>query len=240
MLGISRRSCPYSWTQGRKTQTLRTVFRAHLGCSARVDGRLSPSSRYADRSFSVSSLIALYAGAGEGESVNGVFAGHRLIVCDGHVLAEGQPFTTGLTTAVIPEKVLSELATKANLPAERSRDDVWIKLKKYTSDSLPDEKRARRTFFFRETLTIQGQGRSRLAAIRTRPVLGLSGGPTALALLRVFGSGEDRRLRRRHHRRFTPGPGTSERSRQLARQLGEATQSIFARSISRTRRLPSK
>jgi len=177
--------------------------------------------------------IVLYAGAGEGESVNeGVFAGHRLIVCDGHVLAEGQPFTTGLTTAVIPENVLSELAIKANLPAKkRSRDDVLDKAQEiYERFPFLMKKELDARSFFRETLTIQGQGlRSRLAAIRTRPVLGLSGGlDSALALLvcleaaKIGGFTPDDIIAV-----SIPGPGTSERSRQLARQLGEATQVDF-------------
>jgi len=118
VLGISRRSCPYSWTQGKKdtgpsdrlSSFISDARHEWTGDYRRLRDTLIDHSRFHHS-------IVLYAGAGEGESVNeGVFAGHRLIVCDGHVLAEGQPFTTGLTTAVIPEKVLSELAPKAESP----------------------------------------------------------------------------------------------------------------------------
>ena len=177
--------------------------------------------------------IVLYAGAGEGESVSeGVFAGHRLIVCDGHVLAEGEPFTTGLTTAVITKDVFKELSSKANLPAEKGSRDGVLEKPHETDERFPFlmKKELDARSFFRETLTIQGQGlRSRLEAIGTRPVLGLSGGlDSALALLvcleaaKICGFTPDDIIAV-----SMPGPGTSKKSRQLARQLGEATQVDF-------------
>ena len=177
--------------------------------------------------------IVLYAGAGDGESVSeGVFAGHRLIVCDGHVLAEGEPFTTGLTTAVIPKEVLSELATKANLPAEKGSLDGVLEKSHETDERFPflmkNELDARS--FFRETLMIQGQGlRSRLAAIGARPILGLSGGlDSALALLVCLEAAKIGRFSPDDIIAVSmPGPGTSKKSRRLARQLGEATQVDF-------------
>ena len=83
-----------------------------------MDGRLPPLRNVLiDHSKSHHSVV-LCAGAGEGESVNeGVFAGRRLIVCDGNVLAESRPFTTGLTTAVIRAEDLEAIERKAVPPS---------------------------------------------------------------------------------------------------------------------------
>ncbi len=181
--------------------------------------------------------VVLYAGAGEGESVNeGVFAGRRLIICNGNVLAESKAFTTGLTTAVIKAEDFEAFESKGDLSDDA--DNVSIignktqRKPQKTFNRFPflmkNELDARS--FYRETLTIQGQGlRSRLAATGTRPILGLSGGlDSALALLACleaakiggFSPGEIIAV-------SMPGPGTSDQSRDLARRLGEATHVNF-------------
>ncbi len=181
--------------------------------------------------------VVLYAGAGEGESVNeGVFAGHRLIAFNGQVLAEGEAFTTGLTTAVIIAGAFQTIASSCacDFDDDEVNDSGNCKGRKSRKpyERLPflmkDELDARS--FYRETLTIQGHGlRSRLAATGTRPVLGLSGGlDSALALLVCL---EAAKIGGRSPSDVIavsmPGPGTSERSRQLARKLGEATRVDF-------------
>ena len=46
--------------------------------------------------------VVVYAGAGAGESVGeGVFAGRRLILAGQRILAESDPFTTGITCATM-------------------------------------------------------------------------------------------------------------------------------------------
>ncbi|MGI6508937.1 MAG: NAD(+) synthase [Saccharofermentanales bacterium] len=183
--------------------------------------------------------VVLYAGAGEGESVNeGVFAGRRLIVCDGNVLAESRPFTTGLTTAVIRAEDLEAIERKGGSAVDA--DDACDACARAQEKNQNQEVYERFPFvmkeeldastFFHETLTIQGQGlRSRLAATGTRPILGLSGGlDSALALLvcleaaKIGGFSPDKIIAI-----SMPGPGTSEKSRALARQLGEATHVDF-------------
>lgn len=169
--------------------------------------------------------IVLYAGGGEGESTSqGVFAGHRLIISDGRVLAEGESFTTGLTIADIAAGELMHLRS--------GRDSRWDiqqltdkqRIDRPTPDPLPflmrDELEPSR--FYQETLSIQAHGLAdRLALLDARPVLGLSGGLDSSVALLV--SLEALRLLGRPAKDllavFMPGPGTSKTSRTLAETL---------------------
>lgn len=177
--------------------------------------------------------IVLYAGAGKGESVSeGVFAGHRLIACNGNILAEGQAFTTGLTTAVIRAEDfrrndLPAKADKVNEADDKTREEA---LETYERFPFLMKKELDASSFCRETLTILGHGLwSRLASTGTRPVLGLSGGlDSALALIvcleaaKIGGVSPETIIAV-----SMPGPGTSERSRLLARRLSGATRVDF-------------
>lgn len=180
--------------------------------------------------------VVLYAGAGEGESVNeGVFAGHRLIVCDGCVLAEGQAFTTGLTKAVIKPEYLKAIRNNCSLQwgsAIGDVDDIIAKKsdKKHERYPFLMKRELDEYSFYRETLRIQGQGlRSRLAATGTRPILGLSGGlDSALALLVCLEAASVGNFSPEAIITVSmPGPGTSERSRLLACRLGSSTRVDF-------------
>ena len=78
--------------------------------------------------------IILYAGAGQGESVsNGVYAGHRLIISDGRVLAVSDPYTSGITLADLAAGDLFRL---------RSQRTRWI-----SENGKEKTKRTSRTSF---------------------------------------------------------------------------------------------
>ena len=177
--------------------------------------------------------IVLYAGAGKGESSSGgVYAGHRLIISDGRVLAEGQPYTTGLTLADMASgdlfRMRGDRGTRWNIlkndkPADPSPQD-WTRLPFLMRQELDP------VSFYQETLAIQARGLAdRLDFLGARPVLGLSGGlDSALAFLVSL---EALRLLDRPASDLLalslPGPGTSEKSRELARTLGEAAGADF-------------
>ena len=225
--------------------------------------------------------IVLYAGAGEGESVSGgVFAGHRLIVFDGRVLAEGQTYTTGLTTAVITADELMSIKNDVSTPWEFSfdedtdLDDSMCSVFNDTSSlfsfdedtdlddsmslafddtsslfsfddglpirTMPEANRERFPFlmkseldatsFFRETIAIQGKAlATRLATVGARPVLGLSGGlDSTLALLVCLEAAKQGGFSNKEIIAVSmPGPGTSKKSRELSRLLGDATHVDF-------------
>ncbi len=177
--------------------------------------------------------IVLYAGAGKGESSSaGVYAGHRLIMADGRVLAEGQPYTTGLT--------LADLAAGDLFRIRSDRGSRWNILKTGRAEEASPKDWARFPFlmrqeldpvsFYQETLAIQAQGLAdRLDFLKARPVLGLSGGlDSAVALLVSL---EALRLLDRPASDllalYLPGPGSSEKSGELARILGEAAGADF-------------
>ncbi|NLA95886.1 MAG: NAD(+) synthase, partial [Clostridiaceae bacterium] len=171
--------------------------------------------------------IVLYAGSGPGESVSsGVYAGHRLIISDGRVLAESVPFTTGMTLADLAAEDLFRVRNNAGTHWDILKNGRE-KTKADKPDRLPFLMRGEldAANFFEETLTIQGRGLSgRLRFLGARPVLGLSGGlDSAVAFLACL---EAVRLLERPPSDIIavsmPGPGTSEMSRKLARQLGEA------------------
>ncbi len=171
--------------------------------------------------------IVLYAGAGPGESVSsGVYAGRRLIISDGRVLAESGPFTTGMTLADLAAEDLFRVRSNAG-----TRWDIVKNGREKTRAGKPDplpflmRGELDTASFYEETLAIQGRGLSdRLRFLGARPVLGLSGGlDSAVALLACL---EAVRILERPPSDVIavsmPGPGTSEVSRMLARQLGEA------------------
>lgn len=171
--------------------------------------------------------LILYAGAGKGESVSqNVYAGRRLIISDGRVLAEGKPYTTGLT--------LADLSADQLFRVRSNQDSRWD-IRKTGNTRLEDEPPLRMPFLmrkevdavslFEETLMIQAQGLAdRLTLLDARPVLGLSGGlDSAMAFLvclkavRLAGWPPSRILAV-----FMPGPGTSPGARKLAADLAAA------------------
>ncbi len=175
--------------------------------------------------------LFLYAGAGEGESVSeGVFAGHRLILCDGRILSESPAFSTGLTTAVIQPEDIGHILSSSSTVWEFSGSEALHLKEKSVEENrrfpFLMKKELDAVTFYRETMEILGRGlAARLAAIGARPVLGLSGGlDSSLALLICM---EAARINGFSHREILavsmPGPGTSRQSRSLTRQLGEAT-----------------
>lgn len=172
--------------------------------------------------------IILYAGAGKGESSSGgIYAGRRLIVSDGRVLGEGEPFTTGLTMTEIPAKDLFAVRNNAKTSWDILKLNPDSDAKQGNPDRHPFLLRheLEGVSLFTETLAIQGNGLAdRLATVGARPILGLSGGlDSAVALLASL---EAVRLLNRPYSDVLavsmPGPGTSQASRRLARSLGEA------------------
>lgn len=168
--------------------------------------------------------IILYAGAGPGETTSGgVHAGHRLIVSDGQILAEGAPYTAGLTLADVSAKSLFDL--------RRGATERWDIVTMRPSD--PDVDAFDRlpfvhlcgtdaTTLARETLEIQARGLAgRLQHIGARPVLGVSGGLDSAHALLVCHRAV-RILERPAADVLAvsmPGPGTSPTSRTLAQTL---------------------
>lgn len=178
--------------------------------------------------------IILYAGSGQGESSSqGILAGHRLIISDGRVLAEGQAFTSGLTLADLASKDLFEV---------RGHDGTrWNILKNGREQEEPDRpdrypflmrSELSAISFFEESLAIQGRGLAdRLTLLGARPVLGLSGGlDSTVALLACL---EAMRLAGRPASDILavnmPGPGSSSRSTDLATRLAGAAGVDFRR-----------
>lgn len=178
------------------------------------------------RSLSDHSIV-LYAGAGPGESSSqGIYAGHRLIISDGRVLAEGEAFSSGLTLADLSPsdlfQVRADQAARWDILKGEGPQNEEGKL-----DSLPFLMREDldRSSFYQETLAIQARGLAdRLSFLGARPILGLSGGldsahalVVALEAVRLLGLSPREVLAV-----SMPGPGTSERSRILAADLGRA------------------
>lgn len=173
--------------------------------------------------------ITLYAGGGLGESASqGVFAGHRLIISDGRVLAEGESFHPGLTIADIAAGELLSVRSNAGNRWDIQKEPQVSGLHGSDPDKLPFLMRSELTpqNFYQETLTIQAKGLAdRLALLGAKPILGLSGGLDSSVALLV--SLEALRLLDRPPNEliavFMPGPGTSKASGELAQILAEST-----------------
>lgn len=171
--------------------------------------------------------IVVYAGGGRGESASqGIYAGRRLIISDGRVLAEGAPFTTGLTLADIPAAELFQVRSGAGPRWDIQKGSgAGHKNRNYDRHPFLMRSELDASSLFFETLAIQGQGlAARLELLGARPVIGLSGGlDSAVALLASL---EALRILGRPSRDLLavsmPGPGTTEKSRELARDLASA------------------
>lgn len=177
--------------------------------------------------------IILYAGAGQGESSSqGIYAGHRLIISDGRLLAEGPAFSQGLTLADIAPADLFQVRRDESPRWDIFKADIALPDEAAPVDPYPFLMRGDldRASFYQETLAIQARGLAdRLEFLGARPVLGLSGGlDSAHALIVCL---EAVRLMGRPSRDILalsmPGPGSSEKSQALAAQLGQALKVDF-------------
>jgi NAD+ synthase (glutamine-hydrolysing) len=221
------------------SQAAQALSQGSIPLAAIADGRAEWTGDYRRirgeliRRSLVDRSIILYAGAGLGESSSqGVYAGHRLIVSDGRVLAEGQSFTSGITLADISPGDLFQVRRDRESRWDILKDDLLDKAGLTRPDSLPFLMRESldRTSFYQETLAIQARGLAdRLDFLGARPILGLSGGlDSAHALLVCL---EALRLLERPASDllalYMPGPGSSTKSGKLAKDLGLATQVDF-------------
>ena len=177
----------------------------------------------------------VYAGAGEGESTTDmVFAGERLAAENGALLAESEPFTTGLTVADVDLQRLAQ---------ERRRMTTWhggadARTVPFTLDEpsfTPERKFPRLPFVPDDRndlearcemiLNMQAEGlRARLASTGIRhAVLGVSGGlDSTLALLVTVRAFDRLGLGRKGVVAVTmPGFGTTARTKSNAQKLAE-------------------
>ncbi|NLZ66815.1 MAG: NAD(+) synthase [Clostridiaceae bacterium] len=193
--------------------------------------------------------LVVYAGTGSGESVGeGVFAGRRLILAGQRILAESDPFTTGVTYATFDIGDILSSFKAVDLDKESrnlsflSQDDPATYRtssffrRKYSLNvsrgsllcsrfPLVEAPGVDRRTLFTETLTIQAHAlAARLESVGVRPVLGLSGGlDSAIAFLVCL------KATSILHREPSfvlacsmPGPGSSKTSIRLARTLGKS------------------
>ena len=221
------------------SQAAQALSQGSIPLAAIADGRAEWTGDYRRirgeliRRSLVDRSIVLYAGAGLGESSSqGIYAGHRLIVSDGRVLAEGQSFTSGITLADISPGDLFQVRRDRESRWDILKDDLLDKAGLTGPDSLPFLMRESldRASFYQETLAIQARGLAdRLDFLGARPILGLSGGLDSAHALLV--SLEALRLLERPASDllalYMPGPGSSAKSGELARDLGLAGQVDF-------------
>jgi NAD+ synthase (glutamine-hydrolysing) len=183
----------------------------------------------------------IYANAGEGESTTDlVFSGHRLIFENGRKLAESALYEAGLITADLDVQRLiarrqrsSPFKSDVDGPVFRTVSFTHrlksLNLQRFFSPypfvpADPDERADR----CEAILLMQIQGlKKRLQHIQaTRAIIGLSGGlDSALAFIVTIRTFDALKLDRKGIIAVTmPGPGTTERTRQNARQLADAMQ----------------
>ncbi len=183
-----------------------------------------------------------YADAGEGESTTDlVFAGHNLIAENGGVLAESQPFTTGLITAEIDLQRLIQERRRANtfvngtdgpspIPFSLALPDLELKRQ---FPRLPFVPRDEKDLSSRceMILNLQAAGlKSRLAHTNAHhAVVGLSGGlDSTLALLVTVRAFDALKLPRKGILAVTmPGFGTTGRTKSNAEKLAELLEVDF-------------
>ncbi|MFR2561585.1 MAG: nitrilase-related carbon-nitrogen hydrolase [Anaeromassilibacillus sp.] len=177
-----------------------------------------------------------YADAGEGESSTDlVFAGHDLIAENGAMLAESQPFTTGMVTAEVDLQRLVQERRRANTWADRFDGPAPIPF----SLSLPDltltRSFARLPFVPQDAQDLSGRCEMILhlqaSGLKTRlahtgvqhAVVGLSGGlDSTLALLVTVRAFDALALPRKGILAVTmPGFGTTGRTKGNAEKLAE-------------------
>lgn len=177
-----------------------------------------------------------YADAGEGESSTDlVFAGHDLLAENGAILAESQPFTTGLVTAEVDLQRLVQERRRANTWADRFGGPVPIPF----SLSLPEltltRPFARLPFVPQDAQDLSGRCEMILhlqaSGLKTRlahtgvqhAVVGLSGGlDSTLALLVTVRAFDALALPRKGILAVTmPGFGTTGRTKGNAEKLAE-------------------
>lgn len=176
--------------------------------------------------------VIVYAGAGKGESTaDHLYAGHRLICCDGAILAEAEPFTTGLLIAEMASADLFSMREKTPLMDIRTLTpsaDCGPSVVN-AEPFLPCDRAERRAYCL-QALELQARGLAdRLGRLDARPVLGLSGGiDSALALLVALKACV--LLDKPAETLLVvsmPGPGTSDRSRELTEALARAAGADF-------------
>ena len=177
-----------------------------------------------------------YADAGEGESSTDlVFAGHDLLAENGAILAESQPFTTGLVTAEVDLQRLVQERRRANTWADRFGGPAPIPF----SLSLPEltltRPFARLPFVPQDAQDLSGRCEMILhlqaSGLKTRlahtgvqhAVVGLSGGlDSTLALLVTVRAFDALALPRKGILAVTmPGFGTTGRTKGNAEKLAE-------------------
>ncbi len=176
-----------------------------------------------------------YTDAGKGESTTDlVFAGHRIISENGAILAESEPFTTGLTTAEIDlERIAQERLRMTTWKGGGSAETIPFTLDtpEFTPERIfpclpfvPDDRGdlAERCEMI---LRMQAEGlATRLAHISAKSaVVGVSGGlDSTLALLVTVRAFDLLRLSRRGILAVTmPGFGTTKRTKSNAERLAE-------------------
>ena len=175
-----------------------------------------------------------YADAGEGESTTDlVFAGHNLIAENGGILAESQPFTTGLTCAEIDLQRLMQERRRANTWNNRFDGPAPIPFSLELPDFPITRSFARLPFVPQDAQDLFGRCEMILhlqaAGLKTRlehtgvrhAVVGLSGGlDSTLALLVTVRAFDALQLPRKGILAVTmPGFGTTGRTKGNAEQL---------------------
>ncbi len=212
------------------THAAEALAQGSIPVAAIADGRLEWAGDYRRlrrelirRSLHDHSIV-LYAGSGDGESTSqGIHAGHRLILSDGRVLAESEPYTCGLTLADLSAEDLFQVRSR-----EGTRWDIRKEIDKTGRADRPDPQpflmrsELDATALFEESLAIQGRALAgRLDRLGARPVIGLSGGlDSAVAFLACL---EAARYLNRPASDvlavFMPGAGTLDASGRLAAEL---------------------
>ena len=232
---------------------------AHALAGANVIVNLSASDEVTGKDSYRESLVAgqsarllcgyIYAGAGEGESTQDlVFGGHNLLAENGHILAQSERFTCGVTCSEFDIARLREERRRMTTfePCEyESYERVWFSMdeeethltRRFEPAPFVPSSQADREKRCEEILTIQALGlKKRLQHTGSKnAVVGISGGlDSTLALLVMTKAFDMLGLQRGQMTAVTmPGFGTTDRTYhnacELTRRLGAQLREVDIR-----------